>query len=211
MNIQTLWKKTITKLASKLSQVAIETWIVPLEIESFDDGVLTLLAESEFNRDQVAKRYIDPISEAAREVFACPVRVKIRVGSLLNNLNNKYKFTGEIVDLTSFNGGSLELENKNLNNLKPKNAKNRSGVSRRELWDDGCWRKALDWGFDEAMLQYCIAEYGSYVIKGQINRIHQIPEGYFRPKYGPINQQRGRLLNKEMQKLRGQGGTVSYA
>ena len=60
----------------------------------------------------------------------------------------------------------------------------------------------MAWGVEEWLLQVCIRDYGLYTVKGQINRIYQMPDGYFKPQYGPINTQRGRIFNKEMQKLK---------
>ena len=71
-----------------------------------------------------------------------------------------------------------------------------------ELYTDEILKKVMAWGVEEWLVQVCIRDYGLYTVKGQINRIHQIPDGYFKPQYGPIAQQRGRLFNREMQKLK---------
>lgn len=137
--------------------------------------------------------------EAARAGVEAP---KIFQTGALNNLNLKNNN-----NLAGSDPGSLALNRVNLNNLKQRDEKKstqakRGGVPRLELYTDETWKKALAWGVEEWLLQVCIREYGAYTVKGQINRIHQIPDGYFKPQYGPIHQQRGRLFNKEMQKMK---------
>jgi hypothetical protein len=60
----------------------------------------------------------------------------------------------------------------------------------------------MSWGVQEWLIQVCIRDYGIYKVKAAINRLYNLPEGYFKPKYGPINTQRGKLFNTEMQKLK---------
>jgi hypothetical protein len=100
-------------------------------------------------------------------------------------------------NLNSSSGCNLkptgEIQPTNLNNLK--------GVPRLQLYTDPALQKAMDWGVEEWLVQICIRDYGLYIVKSQINRIYQIPDSYFKPHYGPIPQQRGRIFNKEMQKL----------
>jgi hypothetical protein len=97
---------------------------------------------------------------------------------------------------------SYSPNSSDLNNLKSEPEKKRGGVPRLQLYTDATLKKTMEWGVEEWLVQVCIRDYGEYVVKGQINRIHQIPEGYFKPQYGPIPQQRGRLFNREMQKLK---------
>lgn len=109
----------------------------------------------------------------------------------LINLNNK-----AIVEFKSPEDTGSSPTKPNLNNLK------RGGVPRLRLYTDPALQKAIAWGVEEWLIQVSIREYGEYAVKAQINRLHQIPEGYFKPQYGPVPQQRGRLFNREMQKLR---------
>jgi hypothetical protein len=129
----------------------------------------------------------------ARLKRAHEVEEKLKNGTprALNNLN--YKSSPEF---NTPQAGSDPSSSSNLNNLK------RGGVPRLQLYTDATLKKAMEWGVEEWLVQVCIRDYGEYAVKGQINRIHQIPEGYFKPQYGPIPQQRGRLFNKEMQKLK---------
>lgn len=109
----------------------------------------------------------------------------------LNNLNSS---SGD--NLTPNRAFKLQAEHSDLNNLK------RGGVPRQELYTDETLKKAMSWGVQEWLVQVCIRDYGIYKVKAAINRLYNLPEGYFKPKYGPISTQRGKLFNTEMQKLR---------
>jgi len=113
----------------------------------------------------------------------------------LNNLNIKSGFEFKSLEY-SRNFSNLI----NLNNLRPEQES--KGIARIEPYTDETLKKAISWGVEEWLVQVCIREYGIYTVKAQINRIYQLPDGYFKPKYGPIAQQRGRIFNKEMQKLK---------
>jgi len=115
--------------------------------------------------------------------------------SPLNNLNSKASN-----QFKSPEDSSSYSNLTNLNNLRPEQVS--KGIARIELYTDETLKKALVWGVEEWLLQVCIRDYGLYTVKAQINRIYQMPDGYFKPKYGPIPQQRGRIFNKEMQKLK---------
>jgi|GEM_PF-2000655 len=113
----------------------------------------------------------------------------------LNNLNIKSSFEFKpLEDSSSYSNLT------NLNNLK--GSTTGKGIPRLELYTDEILKKAISWGVEEWLLQVCIRDYGIYTVKAQINRIYQMPDGYFKPQYGPIPQQRGRIFNKEMQKLK---------
>lgn len=143
------------------------------------------------------KMRLEALATAYREGVEPPEWAKLGASQPLNNLNLNNKLNLKPTGVSS----SLS-RCQNLNNLKALPEKKRSGVPRIQLWTDATLRRALEWGFDEAMLQVCIREYGEYTVKGEINRIYQIPDGYFKPKYGPIPGQRGKLFNVEMQKRR---------
>lgn len=118
---------------------------------------------------------------------------------VLNNLNY---ISGSTVETTQPSGVVSSPNSSNLNNLKAQPEKKRGGVPRLELYTDEALKKAMAWGVEEWLVQVCIRDYGLYKVKAQINRIYQLPEGYFKPQYGPIDKQRGRIFNMEMQKLR---------
>lgn len=133
------------------------------------------------------------LTAAVREGREIPAEVALGSGikTPLNNLNSRVEN-----NLNPSSNLKLQSQPKNLNGLKGK------GIPRLELYTDETFKKALGWEVKEWFLQVCIKDYGVYAVKGAINRIYNLPDGYFQPKYGPINQQRGRLLNTEMQKLR---------
>jgi hypothetical protein len=127
----------------------------------------------------------------AQALAAAEKMSQIHTQNPLNNLNSSFEN-----NLNPNSNIKLERQQENLNNLKGK------GVPRLELYTDEAFKKAMAWGVQEWLLQVCIRDYGIYNVKATINRIYNLPEGYFKPQYGPVNTQRGRIFNKEMQKLR---------
>lgn len=129
-----------------------------------------------------------------REIPADIAMGGIKTPAPLNNLN--YISGDNLSNLTPSKEIKLNTQPVNLNNLKGK------GVPRVELYTDEALKKAMIWGVQEWLVQVCIRDYGLHIVKGIINRIYNLPEGYFKPQYGPIPQQRGKLFNNEMQKLK---------
>lgn len=204
MTEQAVWQRICAAL--DISKPAFETWIAPLAVVELGDEMLQLAAETQFNAEQAAKRYASHLATAASAVLGRRVRVQITAqGQALNNLNFKLaRSTGVGSDPGNHapDDPGFSQKGSNLNNLKASPEKKRGGVPRIQLFTDETLKKAIIWGVEEWLIQVCIRDYGEYTIKGQINRIHQIPDAYFKPQYGPIPQQRGRLFNKEMQKLK---------
>jgi hypothetical protein len=132
------------------------------------------------------------LTAAVREGREIPAEAML--GAAIAPLNNLNYNSGE--SLTPSRDIKLNPQSVNLNNLKGQ------GVPRVELYTDEALKKAMAWGVQEWLVQVCIRDYGLHIVKGVINRIYSLPEGYFKPKYGPIPQQRGRLFNTEMKKLR---------
>jgi hypothetical protein len=132
-----------------------------------------------------------PLDARLKRAHEVEAKLKNNTPRALNNLN-----LTPGVEFKAVKAGSSPPNGANLNNLK------RGGVPRLQLYTDATLKKVMEWGVEEWLVQVCIRDYGEYTVKGQINRIHQIPEGYFKPQYGPIPQQRGRLFNREMQKLK---------
>jgi len=139
-----------------------------------------------------AKQAVSAAIQAAQEGREANVFGK----RALNNLNLKSS-----PEFNTPQAGSDLPNSSNLNNLNGASEKKRGGVPRLMLYTDETLKKAMEWGVEEWLVQICIRDYGLYTVKAQINRIYQIPQTYFKPHYGPIPQQRGRLFNKEMQKL----------
>jgi len=144
-----------------------------------------------------SRQKIEALCAAAREGKPLPEWAKLQSQRALNNLNSKSS-----VEFNPIEDKRSLPKQSNLNHLKAEQGKKQKGVPRLELYTDEILKKAMSWGVEEWLLQVCIRDYGLYTVKSQINRIYSMPEGYFKPKYGPIPQQRGRIFNKEMQKLK---------
>ena len=134
------------------------------------------------------------------------MREKSHQNRALNNLNSRSSS-----EFNTPQASSDLSSSSNLNYLKAEPEKKRGGVPRLKLYTDETLKKAMAWGVEEWLLQVCIRDYGEYTVKGQINRIYQMPDGYFKPQYGPLDQQRGRIFNREMQKLKASRQTPPQA
>lgn len=188
--------------AVDISTPAKETWLRPLELVAAEAGSITLAAASQFNAETVTKRYAAAIATAAAAVLGRVVRVQVTVqGQALNNLNfNISGSTGFTRHDPTPEDPGHSSKSSDLNNLKLHEKK--GGVPRRQLYEDPALSKAMSWGVEEWLVQVCIRDYGIDAVKRAINKIYTLPQGYFKPQYGPIPQQCGRIFNKEMQKLK---------
>ena len=72
----TLWEEFQNRLQDRLSPVAWQTWIEPLQ-PSMDDETLSLHAPSDFHRRWVADRYIGAIEQTARAIFGEEMNVTL--------------------------------------------------------------------------------------------------------------------------------------
>ena len=63
------WQRLSHKLKADLGEAKWKAWIKPLVIQSIDDGVLTLRAESAFLRNRVLTNYSDKIRLLAKIEF----------------------------------------------------------------------------------------------------------------------------------------------
>lgn len=123
-----------------------------------------------------------------------------REKTIKNNINN--------INYNYNNNQDLHEEQPTTTNIKVNNinrARNFYGL-RATINSDPDFVHALDeWAVGEPFLYAAVRDHGEYAIKGIISRVRQLRDGYFNVgKYGPIHQQRGRLLNHEIQKLRRQ-------
>lgn len=73
------WGLVQNSLRGKMSQPSFETWISPLTIATIEEKFVTLIAESEFNRDQLLKRYKADLKEAFTTALERPVDIKVIV------------------------------------------------------------------------------------------------------------------------------------
>src|SRR5205085_8577221 len=112
----------------------------------------------------------------AQALAAAEKMTQIHTQNPLNNLNSSFEN-----NLNPSSNLKLEKQKENLNNLKGK------GIPRLELYTDETFKKAMAWGVQEWLIQVCIRDYGIYAVKGALNRIYNLPEGYFKSQYGPVN------------------------
>lgn len=76
---EAFWAQVQAALKLKMSQPSFETWISPLTVESITERAVTLKAESEFNREQILKRYRPDLKEAFAEALGRTVDVLVIV------------------------------------------------------------------------------------------------------------------------------------
>lgn len=74
-----VWKTVQVHLRAQMSQPSFETWISPLTVDRIEAGTVTLIAESEFNREQILKRYRNQLKEAFSDALQHPVDVRVLV------------------------------------------------------------------------------------------------------------------------------------
>ncbi len=79
---KSLWEQFQDQLEARVTPVAWQTWIEPLQPE-FHDDTLVLTAPSDFHRRWVADRYLGAIQQAAREAFGATTTVSLSVAETL--------------------------------------------------------------------------------------------------------------------------------
>jgi chromosomal replication initiator protein len=79
INHDSLWIQAQTALRQKMSQPSFETWISPLALESINGQLVTLRAESEFNREQILKRYRNDLKGVLSDALGSSVDVQVIV------------------------------------------------------------------------------------------------------------------------------------
>lgn len=79
INHDSLWTQAQTALRQKMSQPSFETWISPLALESINGQLVTLRAESEFNREQILKRYRNDLKGVLSDALGSSVDVQVIV------------------------------------------------------------------------------------------------------------------------------------
>ncbi len=109
-----LWNRAKDLLKEETTIITFETWIQPLEIKSFNDNVIVLVASNSFQRDTVESRYLDLLTNTFNFLTnkKCKVFIKLdtddtdmlasnNVGNnkvLINSgLNPKYTFSTFVV------------------------------------------------------------------------------------------------------------------
>jgi chromosomal replication initiator protein len=77
MNI--LAENLFARLKDQLGEQVFQTWIAPMRINSWSDGVLILTVPTRFYQEWIGGRYRGFISEAAAASAGTPVRVVLEV------------------------------------------------------------------------------------------------------------------------------------
>ena len=96
---------------------------------------------------------------------------------------------------------NINLEESLVNNIKTINtARDYSGL-KAKVNSDPVFVMLQDWGVGAPFIYAAARDFGESRVKESAQRIAKLREGYFRQGF-PIPQQRGRIFNKEMQKLR---------
>ena len=79
IRLERFWAKVQAELKGILPTASYETWISPCKLISAQPGIAIIAVESEFNRSQVAKRWLKQITECITAMAKKPVQVKLVV------------------------------------------------------------------------------------------------------------------------------------
>jgi chromosomal replication initiator protein len=71
------WSHVVDRARHELPESSFSMWFQGVRATSLRDGVLEVLAPSEYVRDRLAKHYLDLIQAAAAEAVGLPVRVQL--------------------------------------------------------------------------------------------------------------------------------------
>jgi chromosomal replication initiator protein len=74
-----LWPLALEALRQRMSQPSFETWISPLKLISISEQAVTLCAASDFNRDQILKRYRNDLKTVLGEALGRDITVDVMV------------------------------------------------------------------------------------------------------------------------------------
>ena len=73
-----IWAEVQQSLQKTLSKPSFETWIRPAKFNSFENGLLTLMAPNTFSSDWLRKNYCETIEKAATEICGHNVNVAFK-------------------------------------------------------------------------------------------------------------------------------------
>ena len=79
-NINDLLIKAKDLLKNETTQITFDTWIQPLEIKSFEDNTIILIASTSFQKDTIESKYIDLITNTFNYITnkKCTVVIKLK-------------------------------------------------------------------------------------------------------------------------------------
>jgi chromosomal replication initiator protein len=75
---ESTWSRVVERARSELSESSFSMWFQDVRATRLRDGVLDVVAPSEYVKDRLAKNYADLIRTAATEALGIPVRVRFR-------------------------------------------------------------------------------------------------------------------------------------
>src|ERR687892_1522298 len=75
---KTTWTRVVERARRELPESTFSMWFQGVEATRLHDGVLEVLAPSEYVKDRLAKNYADLIRTAATEALCLPVRIRFR-------------------------------------------------------------------------------------------------------------------------------------
>ncbi len=79
--MQTLTKELLGQLRARLGEQNFQTWISPIRLTDWRDGVLTIEVPSKFFRDWLDEHYRGLIEETGRGIMNRPVAVNFQIGA----------------------------------------------------------------------------------------------------------------------------------
>jgi chromosomal replication initiator protein len=71
------WARVVERAQDQLPESSFSMWFVGVRATSLHDGVLEVMAPSDYVRDWLAKHYLDLIQGAATDFVGQPVRVRL--------------------------------------------------------------------------------------------------------------------------------------
>jgi chromosomal replication initiator protein len=77
----TTWSHVVERARRELPESSVALWFQGVRATALRDGVLEVVAPSEYVRDRLAKQYLDLIQAAAAEAVGAPVRVELGAAS----------------------------------------------------------------------------------------------------------------------------------
>jgi chromosomal replication initiator protein len=75
---ESTWSRVVERARNELSESSFSMWFQDVRATRLRDGVLDVVAPSEYVKDRLAKNYADLIRTAATEALGLPVRVRFR-------------------------------------------------------------------------------------------------------------------------------------
>jgi len=71
------WARVVDRARQQLPESSFSMWFVGVRATSLHDGVLEVVAPSEYVRDRLAKNYLDLIQAAATDALGHPIRIHL--------------------------------------------------------------------------------------------------------------------------------------